>query len=193
MNEYRVVTTGEIKSPREIVKMNPNVALPKVWTADICTSLGIEPVLISPKPDITDIQSVVCKGAVKDGLGNWVQKWSIVPKFTKYTIEADPEVEGSVDVVVTVAKQIASEKKAAAKALVPEVISMRQARLALLQSELLTTVSDAIEQGTDEAMKIEWEYATEVRRDWVSLITMATALGLNEEALDKLFILGNTL
>ena len=89
MNEYRVVTTGEIKSPREIVKMNPNVSLPKVWTDAICTSLGIEPVLITPKPEVTINQVVILKGAVKDGLGNWVQSWSIVPRFTEYTDEDD--------------------------------------------------------------------------------------------------------
>ena len=36
----------------------------------------------------------------------------------------------------------------------PKVVTMRQARLALLQSGLLQTVQDAIANGTDEAMKI---------------------------------------
>ena len=76
---------------------------------------------------------------------------------------------------------------------IPEVVTMRQARLALLQSNLLTTVTDAIVNGTDEAMKIEWEYATEVRRDWPSLITLATSLGLTSQQLDDLFTLAGTL
>ena len=79
------------------------------------------------------------------------------------------------------------------KATVPDVISMRQARLALLGAGLLATAESAIANGTDEAMKIEWEYATEVRRDWESLITMATALGISEEGLDNLFIAGGEL
>ena len=71
---------------------------------------------------------------------------------------------------------------------VPKIISMRQAKLSLLNAGLLATVDTAIATGTDEAMKIEWEYATEVRRDWESLIAMATAIGLTSEQLDTLFI-----
>ena len=75
----------------------------------------------------------------------------------------------------------------------PKVVTMRQARLALLQSGLLTAVETAIVNGTDEAMKIEWEYATEVRRDWASLIALTTELGLTSLQLDDLFILADTL
>ena len=76
---------------------------------------------------------------------------------------------------------------------ITQVVTMRQARLALLQSGLLTTVETAIVNGTDEAMKIEWEYATEVRRDWASLIALTTELGLTSLQLDDLFILADTL
>lgn len=79
------------------------------------------------------------------------------------------------------------------EAMKPKVVTMRQARLALLQSNLLSTIDIAIASGTDEAMKIEWEYATEVRRDWASLITLATALGMTSVDLDGLFELGATL
>jgi hypothetical protein len=76
---------------------------------------------------------------------------------------------------------------------VPTLVTMRQARLALLQSGLLTTVTEAITASTDEALKIEWEYATEVRRDWTSLIALTEELGMASEQLDDLFILANTL
>ena len=75
----------------------------------------------------------------------------------------------------------------------PKVVTMRQARLALLQSGILQTVQDAIANGTDEAMKIEWEYATEVKRDWDSLVTLTTALGITDLQLDDLFQLASTL
>jgi len=75
----------------------------------------------------------------------------------------------------------------------PKVVTMRQARLALLQSGLLATVSNAIISGTDEAMKIEWEYATEVNRNWASLITMTTTLGMTSTQLDDLFLMASTL
>ena len=72
-------------------------------------------------------------------------------------------------------------------------VTMRQARLALLQSGLLATIETAITTGTDEAMKIEWEYATEVKRDWGSLITLVTQLGITDLQLDDLFQLASTL
>ena len=75
----------------------------------------------------------------------------------------------------------------------PKIVTMRQARLALLQSGLLQTVQDAIANGTDEAMKIEWEYATEVKRDWGSLVTLTTTLGMTSQELDNLFQLASTL
>lgn len=73
------------------------------------------------------------------------------------------------------------------------VVTMRQARLALLQSGLLATIQTAITNGTDDAMKIEWEYATEVRRDWASLIALTTTLGMTDIQLDSLFELAATL
>jgi len=76
---------------------------------------------------------------------------------------------------------------------IPQVISMRQARLALLQANLLATVETAIQASTDEAMKIEWEYATEVRRDWTSLIDLSEALGMTSQQMDELFLLASTL
>lgn len=75
---------------------------------------------------------------------------------------------------------------------IPQVVTMRQARLALLEQGLLATVDTAIAGGTDEAMKIEWEYATEVRRDWASLITMTETLGMTSAQLDDLFLLAST-
>lgn len=74
----------------------------------------------------------------------------------------------------------------------PKVVTMRQARLALQQNNLLAAVDATIATGADEAMKIEWEYATEVRRDWPSLNVLATALGMTSTQLDELFILAST-
>jgi len=75
----------------------------------------------------------------------------------------------------------------------PKSVTMRQARLALLQSGLLQTVTDAIANGTDEAMKIEWEYATSIERDWASLIALTEALGMTSQKLDDLFLLASAL
>ena len=74
---------------------------------------------------------------------------------------------------------------------IPKVISMRQARLALLGAGLLPGVDAAIAAmpGTDgDAARIEWEYAQEVRRDSPLLAGMIAALGLTSEQVDGLFV-----
>lgn len=70
----------------------------------------------------------------------------------------------------------------------PKVVTMRQARLALLEADLLGIISDTINSGADIAMKIEWEYATEIKRDWPSLIAIATELNMTSDDLDALFL-----
>lgn len=77
------------------------------------------------------------------------------------------------------------------------VVSMRQARLALLQAGLLSQVEAAIaaieDAGQRQAVQIEWEYAAEVNREHPWVQSLATALGLTEVQLDDLFTLAATL
>ena len=75
---------------------------------------------------------------------------------------------------------------------IPTTVSMRQARLALLQVDILDEVNTAIAAGT-EADKITWEYATEVNRSDALVTNMAAALNLTEQDLDNLFTLASTL
>lgn len=79
---------------------------------------------------------------------------------------------------------------------IPEAVTMRQARLALLGAGVLSTANAAIAamSGVEgEAARIEWEYAHEVRRDAPLVSGMAAALGLTEEQLDGLFTTAATL
>lgn len=78
---------------------------------------------------------------------------------------------------------------------VPEVISMRQARLALLQYNLLDNIDVIIANmpGIEgEAAKIEWEYATEVRRDSQLVKNLIPYLNFTEDQMDELFSLAST-
>lgn len=72
------------------------------------------------------------------------------------------------------------------------ICTPRQARLALAQANLLTAVEAWIETAP-ESVRIEWEYANEIRRDWPPIADAATALGLTEAQLDELFALAKTL
>lgn len=71
---------------------------------------------------------------------------------------------------------------------IPTVVSMRQARLALLQSGLLSAVNAAID-AAETAVQIEWEYATEVQRDNALVQSLAASLNLTDAQLDGLFTL----
>ena len=84
--EFRVRSSGELKSQGDIRKLNPNVSLPKVWNENVYEALGIDPVLETPKPDTTgDYRVVVRDGAEQDANGNWVQKWTEQDMFADTT------------------------------------------------------------------------------------------------------------
>jgi hypothetical protein len=66
--------------------MHPNVSLPKVWNANVNETLGIDPVLASPKPEPSgDYKVVVRNGVEQDANGNWVHAWTENDMFQEYT------------------------------------------------------------------------------------------------------------
>lgn len=74
---------------------------------------------------------------------------------------------------------------------VPQSVTMRQARHALLAAGLLSTVDAtiaALPDGAREAAEIDWNCAVEVRRDNALVAGMAQALGLSAETIDALFL-----
>lgn len=74
---------------------------------------------------------------------------------------------------------------------VPDRVTMRQARLALLGVGLLQHVEPAIaaipDPVTREAVQITWEYSTEVQRRNPFIGTLAGALGMTDADVDNLF------
>ena len=84
--EYRT-EDGSLKSQGEIRALNKNVSIPKVWNADVCASLNIDPVLEAPKPEVSGAyKQVVRNGAVQDG-DNWVQAWVERDMFADTTVD----------------------------------------------------------------------------------------------------------
>ena len=72
----------------------------------------------------------------------------------------------------------------------PTVVTMRQARLALLQAGLLHKAEEAIAslEGVDgDAARIEWQYASQVHREQPLFQQLAAVLGLDGVVLDDLF------
>ena len=79
---------------------------------------------------------------------------------------------------------------------IPESVSMRQARLALLSVGKLSQVDDAIAAMSSpdkEMAQITWEYAVNVQRTDPLVSVLVSALGMDEAGVDQLFILAASL
>ena len=75
-------------------------------------------------------------------------------------------------------------------------VTMRQARLALLQQGLLTQVNNAVASmpgAQGDAIRIEWEFSSTVERNRPFVNSLSDALGLTSIQLDNLFKLAATL
>ena len=82
---YRNKTTAEVSTQGEIRRANSNTSFPRVWDADVCTHLNIDPVLAAPQPSHTALQQVNSIAPVQDSLNNWVEGWAVVDKFSDTT------------------------------------------------------------------------------------------------------------
>lgn len=91
------------------------------------------------------------------------------------------------------AEQVAEEARLER---VPHFVTMKQARLAMLHSGILSDVEAKISllPGDDgEAVRIEWEYSQEVRRVSAIAETIETAAGLDQRQIDDLFLFAATI
>lgn len=82
-------------------------------------------------------------------------------------------------------------------AMVPQSVTRRQARQALLLAGMLDSVQPAIDAIADPVqrrmMQIEWDDSQEFERQRPSLLGIAAALGLSSTQLDDLFTQAATL
>ncbi|TEY00359.1 hypothetical protein [Campylobacter sp. US33a] len=69
---------------------------------------------------------------------------------------------------------------------IPRKITIRQAKLALLEAELLDDIEAMIEKA-DKATKISWEYATDFERNNPLILKFQSELSLSNEIVDELF------
>lgn len=82
MSQYYFEPENRILSESEIRSLFPNKSLPSVLTADTLLSLGIKPVLASPQPTPSELQTVFFAGVKEDALGNIVQDWQLRDMFS---------------------------------------------------------------------------------------------------------------
>jgi hypothetical protein len=81
---------------------------------------------------------------------------------------------------------------------VPESVDNAQAREALIRSGISIATVDAAIQAIPDAVEREiaytqWEYRATVRRDSELTVSLGTAIGLDNDAIDDLFRLAATL
>jgi hypothetical protein len=79
---------------------------------------------------------------------------------------------------------------------IPQVVTMRQARRALLATGMLAQIPNAIAalpSPQKEQAEIDWEYSQDVHRNWPLVKQLAPSLGLTEGQIDQLFIIAATL
>ena len=73
----------------------------------------------------------------------------------------------------------------------PQEVTMRQARLALLENGLLANVQPAINalpEPQRTQAQIEWDYSNGLERGNAFVATLGAALGLNAAGIDALFV-----
>ena len=85
MSEYRERTTGEVKSQGEWRAAFPNMSLPRVWGANVCDSMNIDPVLASPAATTTAYQYSARDGVEQNANGDWVEKYVARDMFADTT------------------------------------------------------------------------------------------------------------
>lgn len=158
---------------QDIRNLNPNTSFSSPFVAP-------EPyawVFPSPQPTVTNLQLAREIAPVLTVLGHYEQRFEVVDKFQG----ADK------------AEQEAAYLEQLRKDAVPQVVTIRQARLALNQVNLLDSINAVIAGSNDKALQIEWEFCTEVKRSWPALVALQPALSLTDREIDDLFVLAATL
>ena len=109
-----------------------------------------------------------------------------------YAFAADGSEDAYIKQGLTQITEAQANALRAPVSVIPSIITMRQARLALLQTGLLTQVDAAIAAMSDAA-RIDWQFAQTVERNHPLVATMAAQLNLTTKQIDDLFTLGATL
>jgi len=83
--EYRIKSSGDLKTRSELRSANKNTSFPNVWNESVFEFLNVDPVLDSPKPKAGKYEIVARDGVVQDSNNNWVQRWKVVDMFSDVT------------------------------------------------------------------------------------------------------------
>ena len=116
---------------------------------------------------------------------------SIVVGADRYFADEDEIPFASLDGEVSIIETVISPTVYA-----PQEVTMRQARLALLENGLLANVQPAINslpEPDKTKAQIEWDYSNTLQRGNPFVAILGAALGLSSQDLDDLFIQASAL
>ena len=108
-----------------------------------------------------------------------------------YETKGERDQYGAVDLVAMTQEEIEAHINPVQPVVVPYLVTMRQARLALHAAGLLSQVEAAIEalpEPNRTVVRIEWDYASEVHRASEFVTLLGAALELDKQSLDDLFL-----
>ena len=156
-----VVTQYPLSLP-ELRRAFPEVSFPATPAAEDLAQFGVVEVANGVQPAYDPAGQTLVEGTPIPENGRWREQW---------TVQDLPAEE--------VALRLAARRASM-------TCTPRQARIVLRRAGLLAAVEAWIATA-DEETQIEWEFATDIRRDWPPIATCATALGLTDTDLDNLF------
>ena len=92
-NEYRLKDSGEIKTKEELIAINKNMSMPKVWGESVLEALGVDEVLNGSKPTVSGpYKHIVRDGEVQNDEGQWIQNFVEQDMFKDTTNQAGEAV-----------------------------------------------------------------------------------------------------
>jgi len=78
---YRIRSTGEVKTQGDIRKLHPNTSLPRVWDESICEALGIDVIFEGPQASGGDQYQFSQAAGIEEINGKWYTKYVLGPIF----------------------------------------------------------------------------------------------------------------
>ena len=181
--KYRKRTDGSLVTKSQLKAQNTRVCFVMFWMVATLESLGVDPVLDTPKPDVGDYEVAVFDGAVQDG-GSWVEAWKVQPMFTA---TADATVEQQI--ADYEAQKLLKKRQGLSATNENLRLQLDQIGVYGVMSAAVATLDATAEaNGVDVTpYAIHWGFATTINRldEWV--IEVAQAANITDEQLDDLF------
>lgn len=82
---YRIRSNGQLVTQGEVRKMFSSTSLPRVWGAELCDHLGIDPILEGPQASVSGPYETSVQQGVEQINGKWFTKYVVGPIFADTT------------------------------------------------------------------------------------------------------------